>query len=182
MIGDTAIFRNREAERSRIRNHPRSGTGRPSYSEARPPESENPHVRRHTIVAVHADTIGREPEISRRFSSRSFDCETERHAYFRRSEVVFVSPAEIPAAPLPYIAFVVRPQIAQSRRSLDAPTLSDRPPVSVCHARPVQASLVPPVGHAQKLHASDIEAGIQEMHAQKVPLGTTAEPMTDFGL
>ena len=58
MIGDTAIFRNREAERSRIRNHPRSGTGRPSYSEARPPESENPHGRRHTIVAVHADTIG----------------------------------------------------------------------------------------------------------------------------
>lgn len=127
MIGDTAIFRNREAERSRVQNHPRSGTGRPSYSEARPPESENPHGRRHTIVAVHADTIGREPEISRRFSSRSFDCETERHAYFRRSEVVFVSPAEIPAAPLPYIAFVVRPQIAQSRRSLDAPTLSDRP-------------------------------------------------------
>ena len=182
MIGDTAIFRNREAERSRVQNHPRSGTGRPSYSEARPPESENPHGRRHTIVAVHADTIGREPEISRRFSSRSFDCETERHAYFRRSEVVFVSPAEIPAAPLPYIAFVVRPQITQSRRSLDAPTLSDRPPVSVCHARPVQASLISPVGHAQKLHASDIEAGIQEMHAQKVPLGTTAEPMPDFGL
>ena len=46
MIGDTAIFRNREAERSRVQNHPRSGTGRPSYSEARPPESENPHDRR----------------------------------------------------------------------------------------------------------------------------------------
>lgn len=93
MIGDTAIFRNREAERSRVQNHPRSGTGRPSYSEARPPESENPH--------------------DRRLSSRFMPIRSDANRRF---------------------------------------------------------------------HASDIEAGIQEMHAQKVPLGTTAEPMPDFGL
>ncbi len=51
MIGGTAILRNRAAERSRIRNHPRSEIGRPSCSEARQPESENPCGSRHTIVA-----------------------------------------------------------------------------------------------------------------------------------
>ena len=67
MIGDTAIFRNPEAERSRVQNHPRPGTGRPSYSEARPPESENPHDRR----------------LSSRFMSIRSDANRRFHAGFR---------------------------------------------------------------------------------------------------
>ena len=110
------------------------------------------------------------------------DRKTERHAYLRRSEVVLMPPTEVTSASLPNVAVVIRTKIAQSCRSLDAPIFSEGPSVPVCHTRPIQGPLVSPVAHAQKLHASDIEIGIQKMHAQKMPFETVAEPMPDFGL
>ena len=110
------------------------------------------------------------------------DRKTERHAYLRRSEVVLMPPTEVTSAFLPNVAVVIRTKIAQSCRSLDAPIFSEGPSVPVCHTRPIQGPLVSPVAHAQKLHASDIEIGIQKMHAQKMPFETVAEPMPDFGL
>lgn len=97
------------------------------------------------------------------------DRKTERHAYLRRSEVVLMPPTEVTSAFLPNVAVVIRTKIAQSCRSLDAPIFSEGPSVPVCHTRPIQGPLVSPVAHAQKLHASDIEIGIQKMHAQKMP-------------